>query len=188
MLFSRKFYKYIVFPSITSISWFWNQRMEVGVAFFITIPNNPFTEILILIWQLFFSVGLKNLVSKRSLVSKLPRKFPQTDDISLNLKIRLSLVFVVFLHQLLNEQTGRSYFTQWDEWFPLLIRNSDIAKRNGQMSYLGIFLGYLLILPCLIIKSNHKMQDISGLSSSEGKFGGISPGKAHQLRLLLRTS
>ena len=86
--------------------------MEVGVAFLITIPNNTLTEILILIWQLFFSVGLKNLVSKRSLVSKLPRKFPQTDDVSLNLKIRLSLVFVVFLHQSLNEQTGRSYFTQ----------------------------------------------------------------------------
>ena len=87
-----------------------NRRRE---EFLLTIiPNNPFTEILILIWQLFFSVGLKNLVSKRSLVSKLPRKFPQTDDVSLNLKIRLSLVFVVFLHQSLNEQTGRSYFTQ----------------------------------------------------------------------------
>ena len=77
--------------------------MEVGVAFFIIIPNKPFTELLILIWQLFFSVGLKNLVSKKSLVSKLPRKFPQTENILLNLKIRLPLVFVVFLHQPLNE-------------------------------------------------------------------------------------
>ena len=126
MLFSINVYKYIV------LCWFWNQGMEVGVAFFIIIPNKPFTELLILIWQLFFSVGLKNLVSKKSLVSKLPRKFPQTENVLLNLKIRLPLVFVVFLHQPLNEQTGRSYFTQWDDWFPLLIRHSVIAKRNGQ--------------------------------------------------------
>lgn len=134
MFFSRKFYKYIVFPSITSISWFWNQGMEVGVAFFITIPKNPFIELLILIWQLFFFLCWFENFSKKSSVSKLPRKFPQTDNVLLNLKIRLPLVFVVFLHQSLNEQTGRSYFTQWDEWFPLLIRNSDIAKRNWQIS------------------------------------------------------